>query len=148
MQADLVVKQKRGMHWTACHSAKSRARSLLVPRLKLKGERKMRVKLLTVFMAILTVSTVGFAQDVVSDLGKAAKDTGRVTKEAAQKTAHGTVKATKVTVHGSEKAVAETGRGSEKVAKGTEKAAKATAKGTEKAAAETGHGVKEAVVKI
>src|SRR5450432_213489 len=95
-----------------------------------KGGKKMRVKLLTVFMAILTVSTFGFAQDVVSDAGKAAKETGRVTEKAAQKTAHATVKATKVTVHGSEKAATETGRGSEKAAKGTEKIAKATVHGT------------------
>jgi hypothetical protein len=120
---------------------------LLVPRRRLK-EKEMKVKLSVVFTAILTFSTLVVAQGMASDVGKAAKDTGRVTGKAAQKTAHGTVKATRVTVHGSERAAVATGRGTEKAAKGTEKAAKATAKGTEKGAEKTGHGVKKAFAKI
>ena len=73
----------------------------------------MKVKLLIVFMVILTVSTFGLAQDVVSDVGKAAKDTGRISEKVAHKTAHGTVKATRMTVRGSEKVATETARGSE-----------------------------------
>jgi hypothetical protein len=42
-----------------------------------KGRREMNVKLLTVFMAFLVLGTLGFAQDVVSDVGKVATDTGR-----------------------------------------------------------------------
>ena len=90
----------------------------------------MKTKLLTVFMTILTVSTLGFTQDVVSDVGKAAKDTGRVTEKAAQKTAHFTVKATKVT------------------AKDSERAAEKTASATDKAAKTTAHGVKKVFTKI
>lgn len=37
----------------------------------------MRSRLLTVFIAILTVSTFGVGQDVVSDVSKVAKETGR-----------------------------------------------------------------------
>jgi hypothetical protein len=107
----------------------------------LKGEKEMKAKLSAFFITIFTVGVFAFAQDVVSDVGNAAKDTGRVTEKAARKTAHGAVKATKVTVHGSEKAATETGRGSEKAAKGT-------ARGTAKVAEKTGHGVKEAVAKI
>jgi hypothetical protein len=114
-----------------------------------KGEKGMKAKLLTVLETILALSTVGFAQDVVSDVGRSARATGRVTEKAATKTAHGTVKAAKATVHGGEKAASETGRGTEKAVKGTEKAAKVTARGgekvaggAEKTAAKTGHGVK------
>jgi hypothetical protein len=108
----------------------------------------MRLKLFTAFMTVITLATIGFAQDVFSDVGKAAKGTGRVTEEAATKTAHGTAKATKGTVRGTKKAATESGRGTEKAAKGTSKAAKVTAKGSGKAAEKTGHGVKEVVTKI
>lgn len=90
----------------------------------------MKAKFLTVFMTILMLGTLGFTQDVVSDVGKAAKDTGRVTEKATTKTAHGTVKATKVT------------------AKDTEKAAEKTASATGKAAKTTAHGVKKVFTKI
>ena len=71
----------------------------------------MRVKLFAVFMTILMVSTLGIAQDVVSDVGKAAKATGRVTEKAAK----GIEKAAKVSANGTEKAAAKTGHGVEKV---------------------------------
>jgi hypothetical protein len=136
------------MNRTACHLTKILgAWFLLVPRRKLK-EKEMKVKLSAVFTAILTFNTLVVVQGMASDVGKAAKDTGRVTGKAAQETAHGAVKATKITVHGSERAAVATGRGTEKAAKGTENAAKATAKGTEKGAEKTGHSVKKVFAKI
>src|SRR5258708_16657676 len=106
----------------------------------------MKAKLLTVLETILALSTVGFAQDVVSDAGRAAKATGRFTEKAATKTAHGTVKAAEATAHSGEKATRETRRGTEKAVKGTEKPAKVpthdgekVAGGAEKNNAETGH---------
>jgi hypothetical protein len=95
-----------------------------------KGEIKMKVKLFMVFITVLTLGTFGVAQDMVSDVGRAAKDTGRVTEKTAQETAHGTMKATKATVHG------------------TEKVAGKTADVTDKAAKGTAHGVKKVVSKI
>jgi hypothetical protein len=68
----------------------------------------MKAKLLVFFITIFTVGAFAFGQDVVSDVGTVAKDTGRVTEKAVQKTAHGAAKATKVTVHGSEKVASET----------------------------------------
>jgi hypothetical protein len=97
-----------------------------------KGE-EMKVKsvtqVLTLTVALFAFATVGFADGVATEVGKAGKTTGKATAKAAEKTAKGTA------------------RGSEDVAKGTEKVAKGTAHGTEKAAEKTGHGVKEAAVK-
>jgi hypothetical protein len=101
-----------------------------------KGEKGMKAKLLTVLETILALSTVGFAQDVVSDVGRSARATGRVTEKAATKTAHGTVKAAKATVHGGEK-----------VAGGAEKTAAKTGHGVKTGAEDVGHGVKKVATK-
>jgi hypothetical protein len=132
---------------TRCHPKILKQRFGHVLRRKLK-EKKMRVKLFTVFMTIIGLATAGFAENVFSGVGNAAKDTGRVTEKAATRTAHGTAKATKLTARGGKKAATETGRGTEKAAKGTTKAAKVTAEGTGKAVEKTGHGVKDVVTKI
>ena len=53
----------------------------------------MKVNLIAVLITILTIGSLGIAQDLVSDVGKAAEATGHVTEKAATTTAHGTVKA-------------------------------------------------------
>jgi len=94
-----------------------------------KGESVMK-KLACVLACVLAFGTIGFAQDVASDVNKTAKDTGRATKTAAGKTAHGTEKAASKTAHGTNKAAHKTAHGTRvgvgKVAHGVKKGATKT----------------------
>jgi alanyl-tRNA synthetase len=89
-----------------------------------------------------------FAQDVVHDVDKGAKDVGHDTKVAAKDTAKGTEKVADKTGHATKVAAKDTAKGTEKAADKTghttKVAAKDTAKGTEKAADKTGHATKVA----
>ncbi len=59
-----------------------------------------------VLVSILALGAVGSAQDVASDVDKAAKDTGRVTEKAAKETGRGV----KDGVKGVDKGTKDTGR--------------------------------------
>jgi hypothetical protein len=99
-------------------------------------EASMKSKLAALFAAAaLSSGTFVFAQDVVHDVDKAAKDTGHATKVAAKDTAKGTEKAADKTADATKTAATKTGHA-------TKTAAKATAKGTEKAADKTADAVK------
>src|SRR6267142_3040496 len=123
-------------------SGNTEARQVTARTHKKQGEIGMKLKSLITLVAILTLGTFGSAQDVVSDVGKAARVTSRVTEKTAGKTAHGTMTAAKKTAGGGEKAAKEAGKAARATAHGAEMAADDTAGATEKAARKAGHGVK------
>src|SRR5216684_8479712 len=123
-------------------SGNTEARQVTARTHKKQGEIEMKVKSLITIAAILTLGTFGFAQDVASDVGKAARVTGQVTEKTAGKTTHGAVSAAKKAARGGEKAAKGTGKAARATAHGTEMAADDTAGATEKAARKARHGVK------
>jgi hypothetical protein len=79
-----------------------------------KENHRMRFPVPIAFAAILVIGTSTFAQDAVSDVGKAAKETTHATTKVVKKTAHGTKKATKKTASTAGHAVKKTGQGVKK----------------------------------
>jgi hypothetical protein len=101
---------------------------ILAAKWALPGNHKenniMRSKLSMLLAVILALGVVGFAQDAASDVGKAAKDTGKATETASKKTAHGTEKAAEKTGHGAKKGVKGVVHGVKKGAEKTEQTVK------------------------
>jgi hypothetical protein len=105
---------------------------------------------------VLTLGSIGVAQDLATDVGQGAKDVGKATgkaskdaaqgtKDAAKDAARATDKAAKDTAQGTKKVAGKTARAGERVGKESgkeiEKGAKDASKGVDKGAKEVGKGV-------
>jgi hypothetical protein len=99
-------------------------------------ENTMKFKHSIVLVSILALGAIGSAQDVASDVDRAAKDTGRVTEKAAKETG----RRVKDGVKGVDKGTKDAGRA-------TEKGGKKTGRVITKGAEDVGHGVKEGTEK-
>jgi len=94
---------------------------------------------------VLTLGSIGAAQDLATDVGKGAKDVGKATEKASKNAAHGTKDAAKDAAHATDKAAKDTAQGTKKVAGKTaragERVGKESGKEIEKGAKDASKGV-------